>query len=60
MKFRAYQTNGKINKLTRFSVKAEEGAWIHVGIKTAANISSQEIFFSDMNRKLKWTMASIA
>ena len=60
---RAYQTNGKINKHKRLSVIAEEGAWMHVGTKTAATVSSQvcgDIFFLDMNKKLKWTMALIA
>ena len=63
MKLRAYQTDGKINKLKRLSVIAEEGAWMCVGIKTAAKVSSQvrgETFFLDMNKKLKWTMASLA
>ena len=63
MKLRAYQTDGKINKLKRLSVIAQEGAWMHVEIKTAAKVSSQvrgEIFFLDMNKKLKWTMASLA
>ena len=41
IKYRAYPTKGKINKLKRFSVKAEGVAWMHVGIKTAGNVSSQ-------------------
>ena len=50
------------NKLKTLSVIAEEGAWMHVGIKTAATVSSQvcrEIFFMDISNQLKWTMTSI-